>query len=70
MRKAPEIEINPKDLAVLTKRAKSRTEPMQVIERARIILLCNEGKPVNEIAKLMHTYPNKIIEWRDRYQSE
>lgn len=70
MRKAPEIEINPKDLAVLTKRAKSRTESMQVIERARILLFCHEGKGVNEIATLMHTYPNKIIEWRDRYQFE
>jgi transposase len=70
MRKSPEIEINPKDLVVLTKRAKSRTESLQVIERAKILLFCHEGKGVNEIAKLMHTYANKIIEWRDRYQSD
>lgn len=43
---------------------------MQAVERAKIILLCHEGKPVNEIAEIMQTYPNKIIEWRNRYESE
>ena len=70
MRKAPEIEIKPKDFKILTKRAKSRTEPKQVVERAKIILLCHKGKPVKEIAEIMHTYPNKVIEWRNRYESK
>ena len=70
MRKAPKIEIKPKDLKTLTRRAKSRTEAKQVVERAQIILLCHEGKPVNEIAGIMGTYSNKIIEWRDRYEIE
>lgn len=70
MRVAPKIEVNPEDLKVLKKRANSRTEQKQAVERAQIILYCSEGRPVNEIAKLMGTYPNKIIEWRNRYASE
>jgi transposase len=70
MRRAPKMEVKPEDLKILAKRAKSRTEPKQTVERAKIILLCNEGKPVNEIAAIMHTYPNKVIEWRERYKAE
>jgi transposase len=70
MRKAPKIKIKPDDLKILTKRANSRTEPLQVVERAKIILLCSEGKTVNTIAEEMGTYPNKIIAWRNRYTKE
>ena len=70
MRTAPKIEVTPQDLKILTKRSKSRTEAKQVIERAKIILLCYEGKSVKEIAETMHTYSNKVIEWRNRYMAE
>lgn len=70
MRKALKIEIKPEDLKILQRRSKSRTEPKQTVERAKIILLCEEEKSVNEIAAVMHTYPNKVIEWRDRYKAE
>ena len=67
MRTAPKIEVKPEDLKILMKRANSRTEPLHVVERAKIIMLCNEGKSVNAVAAEMGTYPNKIIEWRNRY---
>lgn len=67
MRVAPDIKINPKDLKILTKRANSRTESLQAIERAKIILLCYEGKSIKSIAEQLDTYPNKIIEWRNRF---
>jgi len=70
MRKAPKIEITSEDLKILTKQATSRTEPLQVVERAKIILHCRSGKPVMEIAAALGTYPNKIIEWRNRYINE
>ena len=70
MRTAPKIEVTPQDLKILTKRSKSRTEPKQAIERAKIILLCYEGKSVQEIAEIMQTYPNKVIDWRNRYMEE
>jgi len=67
MRIAPKIEIDPKDFKILEKRTKSRTEPKQTIERAKIILGCRQGKLVNEIAEELKTYPNKVIEWRKRF---
>ena len=70
MRTAPKIEVTPQDLKILTKRSMSRTEPKQAIERAKIILLCYEGKSVQEIAEIMQTYPNKVIDWRNRYMEE
>jgi transposase len=70
MRTAPKIEVTPQDLKILTKWSKSRTEPKQAIERAKIILLCYEGKSVKEVAETMQTYPNKVIEWRNRYMAE
>jgi transposase len=70
MRKAPNIEVKPKDLKILLKRAKSRTESKQVIERAKIILACYEGKSVGTTAEELRTYPNKIIVWRNRYKED
>ncbi len=67
MRKAPKIEVKPEDLKILKKRAKSRTESKQAIERAKIILACHAGIPVGDAAKELGTYSNKIIEWRNRY---
>ena len=63
MRTAPKIAVKPEDLKILMKRANSRTEPLHVVERAKIIMLCNEGKSVNAVAAEMGTYPNKIIEY-------
>ena len=70
MRKSKKIEVSAEDLDVLQKRSKSRTESKQAVERARIILLCFEGKSVKEVAAIMDTYPNKVIEWRERYRKE
>lgn len=67
MRTAPKIVIDPKDSKILEKLAKSRTEPKQAVERAKIILGCQQGKSVNEIARNLDTYPNKVIDWRNRY---
>jgi len=67
MRIAPKIEVKPKDLIVLKKRSKSRTEPKQAVERAKIILACMSDKLVQDIADDLGTYPNKIIVWRKRY---
>ena len=35
-----------------------------------MILGCAAGKSINAIASELNTYPNKIIEWRDRYIKE
>ena len=47
--------------------AASRTEAKQMVERARIILGCLEGKRVQEIARECGTRPNTVIKWRQRF---
>ena len=47
--------------------AASRTEAKQMVERARIILGCLEGKRVQQIARECGTRPNTVIKWRQRF---
>lgn len=55
---------------MLEKRAASRTEPRQAVERARIILGCVAGQQVKEIARQCHTRPNTVIKWRGRFAEQ
>ncbi|HEX3718122.1 MAG TPA: helix-turn-helix domain-containing protein, partial [Verrucomicrobiae bacterium] len=66
-RNAPTITCGPQDRRELERLAGSRTEPRQLIERARIILGCLAGKRVEEVAHLCHTRSNTVIKWRQRF---
>lgn len=66
-RHAPQIEVPHEDKITLLKRAKSRTLPKHTVDRAKMILESEAGTPVNQIAQALHTYPNKVIYWRQRY---
>lgn len=66
-RKTPKTEILPEDKTILWRWSKSRTLPKQTVDRAKMVLLSETGKPVKQIAKDLNTYPNKIIYWRQRY---
>ena len=66
-RSAPHIEIPPEDKRTLRNRTKSRTLPKQTVDRAKMILESEAGKPVKQIAQELTTYPNKVIYWRQRY---
>jgi len=66
-RKPPRIVIRPEDRPTLLRWANSRTLSKQVVDRATMLLDCEAGKPINEIAAKLNTYPNKVIEWRNRY---
>src|SRR5213593_4003867 len=63
---APTITCGPNDRQKLERMAGSRTEPKQMIERARIILGCLAGKRVRQVARECHTRPNTVIKWRQR----
>lgn len=69
-RRAPKIEIREEDKATLERWSKSKTISAYQHERAIMILESAKGTPVSEIAKRLNTYPNKVIEWRDRYEQE
>jgi len=49
---------------------RSRTLEAQLVERAKIIIKCLEGRPVNQIAKELDIRPNTVIDWRHRFEKE
>ena len=66
-RTAARITCTEEERQTLVRRAASRTEPRQVVERARIILGCIAGEPVKGIARRCQTRPNTVIKWRGRF---
>lgn len=69
-RKAPQITCDPKDKQELERRAASRTDPRQTVERARIVLGCLAGKRVQDVAQECHTRSNTVIKWRQRFMTK
>lgn len=69
-RKAPQITCSEQERKILERLAASRTEPRQLVERARIILHCLSGKRVQDIAQECHTRANTVIKWRDRFVAD
>lgn len=66
-RTAIRIACSEEDRQKLERWAASRTEPRQVVERARIILACAAGERVKDIAQRCRTRPNTVIKWRQRF---
>jgi transposase len=67
MRIAPAITLNPEQRATLEQRARSRSLPARVVERARIVLLAAEGQQDMQIAARMKITPKKVSRWRRRF---
>src|SRR5215470_969050 len=67
MRIAPAIHLSPDQREALEQRARSRSLPARVVERARIVLLAAEGRQDKEIAATMKITPKKVSRWRGRF---
>src|SRR5262249_62255158 len=67
MRIAPAITLSPEQQATLEQRARSRSLPARVVERARIVLLIAEGRQDKEVARVMKITPKKVSRWRRRF---
>jgi transposase len=67
MRRAPVITLSPEQRRVLESQARSRSFPLRVVERARIVLLAASGQQDKEIAARMVTTPKKVSRWRKRF---
>ena len=50
--------------------SRSRTLEARLVERARIVLGCLDGKPVNAVAASFKVRPNTVIDWWRRFESE
>lgn len=64
---APIPRCSEDDRKTLGKWATSRTLEARLVERARIILQCLQGKAVAAIARDLKVRPNTVIAWRQRF---
>src|ERR1039458_10360540 len=67
MRIAPAITLSPEQRTVLESQARSRSLPVRVVERARIVLFAASGQQDKEIAAVMAITPKKVSRWRKRF---
>jgi transposase len=67
MRIAPAITLSSEQRATLEQRARSRSFPARVVERARIVLLAAAGQQDKDIAARMKMTPKKVSRWRKRF---
>ncbi len=69
-RRAPILTCDAEVRSALEHLASSRTEEARMVERAKIILACLEGKAVKDIAHDLKIRPNTVIDWRKRFARE
>jgi transposase len=69
-RKPPVPVCSEEDRRTLEVWAHSRTEEVRLVERAKIIIRCLEGRAVSQIARDLKIRPNTVIEWRHRFERE
>jgi transposase len=67
MRIAPAITLSPEQRAALQQRARSRSLPARVVERAQVVLLAAAGQQDKHIAARMKITPKKVSRWRKRF---
>lgn len=67
MRVAPAVILSEEQREELGKLSRGRRTAVRVVERARIILLCAEGKQNREIAELLGTTRRTVGLWRRRF---
>jgi hypothetical protein len=67
MRVAPPVILSEEQREELGKLSRGRLTAVCVVERARIILLCAEGKQNCEIAELLGTTRRTVGLWRHRF---
>src|SRR5579864_9656513 len=63
------IALSPEEESTLRSWARRGTAEHRVVERARIILLSNEGMSVDKIAERLHTRPARVSKWRQRFMA-
>ena len=67
MRIAPVITLSPEQRTVLESQARSRSLPLRVVERARIVLWAAAGRQDKDIAAALSMTPKKVSRWRKRF---
>jgi len=66
-RHAAELECSTEDRASLVALSKSGLAEARVVERARIILACREGKEIQQVARELKVSVPSVAKWRQRF---
>lgn len=61
------IQLNEDELKTLTEWTRRGKSEHRLVERARIILLADEGKTNEQIARQLHTRTARVSKWRQRF---
>jgi transposase len=67
-RKIPELLLTEKEKEELQRLVNADKTPQRTAIRARIILLCSQGKPAQQIAKQLNIRPNTVIDRRKEFE--
>lgn len=68
-RPAPPVCLSPRQRAILERLASSRTSPAWLVQRARFVLLSDEGVSGTEQARILGTDGQRARRWRRRWSS-
>ncbi|MHB8372896.1 MAG: IS630 family transposase [Thermoplasmataceae archaeon] len=66
-RKSGAISLSDEDRKLLEKLHMGQKVEKRLAFRAGIVLECSSGKMIKSIASELHTRPNTVIQWRDRF---
>lgn len=66
-KRAPILTCDEAQLKAIESLVASRTEEARLVERAKMIKGCLDGKPVIRVARELGVRPNTVIEWRERF---
>jgi transposase len=64
---APILTCDEEQMKAIESLVASRTEEARLVERAKMIRGCLDGKPVIRVARELGVRPNTVIEWRERF---
>ena len=67
MRVACQIRIEEKDREILEKWSRGRSTPVRLLQRAKIVLLAEQGLKNNKIAEAVGIDWRTVGTWRKRY---
>jgi transposase len=66
-RKAKQLNCTEEDIIKLNKIVNSQKSEQRMVRRAKMILLCADGRQIKDISEKLGERPNTIISWRDRF---
>lgn len=68
-RVAERLEGTKEQIECLNKVANSQKSEKRLVDRARMVLGCTQGRRIKDIAKDLGVLPNTVIKWRERFKA-